>query len=362
MKRKGKREEGKEEVCWLPLTPPADLHLTGPPTHSWVVAGASKRGWTTWMVGSATCASCPKIAAIAPLVPVVPDIAKEMHAQFRSYGGWTFAFQDYYVLNLTAKLNSELFQQGMAIINPTSYPDRLKELPKLVVLSSDDEFLQFDWTQLCEFFCAIGGVVLCEVSYSTPSLHLSLSHLPPLPPSPLSPVIPQGWTSCRVRPISRSMTMRSTRWRRAYLSCSRRWAALFGVYHPKVEDSARALSKSTTLRRESSRALEGRGEEERQEKEEVDRNETDSHLMAEAPSRFASPRVSHTERSCSGTPRRCKACDETFVGSARPTTTPSRAPFPLVRDWNRHDASTPQLLLFCPSDLTHLPTHRRQSP
>ena len=117
-------------------------------SHSWLVAGASKRGWTTWMVGSVTCAACPKIAAIAPLVPVVPDIAKEMHSQIRSYGGWTFAFQDYYVLNLTAKLNSDIFQRGMAIINPISYLDRLKEIPKLVVLSSDDEFLQFDWTAI----------------------------------------------------------------------------------------------------------------------------------------------------------------------------------------------------------------------
>merc|ERR1719387_3401366 len=36
--------------------------------QGWVVAGASKRGWTTWMVGAATCESCVNIVGIAPLV------------------------------------------------------------------------------------------------------------------------------------------------------------------------------------------------------------------------------------------------------------------------------------------------------
>ena len=36
----------------------------------WSVAGASKRGWTTWMVGSkGTCESCPNIMGIAPISP-----------------------------------------------------------------------------------------------------------------------------------------------------------------------------------------------------------------------------------------------------------------------------------------------------
>ena len=51
-------------------------HLTAAP--KWVVGGASKRGWTTWMVGAATCASCPEIAGIFPLVPIVPNLRAEM--------------------------------------------------------------------------------------------------------------------------------------------------------------------------------------------------------------------------------------------------------------------------------------------
>jgi PhoPQ-activated pathogenicity-related protein len=50
--------------------------------EGWVVAGASKRGWTTWLVGATKCESCVKILAINPLVPIVPDLIKEVHRQW----------------------------------------------------------------------------------------------------------------------------------------------------------------------------------------------------------------------------------------------------------------------------------------
>ena len=69
----------------------------------WFVAGASKRGWTTWLVGAVECATCPKIVGIAPLVPIVPKLHEEIHRMYQAYGGYTFAFKDYEDgLNLTA--------------------------------------------------------------------------------------------------------------------------------------------------------------------------------------------------------------------------------------------------------------------
>ena len=51
--------------------------------EGWVVAGASKRGWTTWLVGATKCESCAaKILAINPLVPIVPNLVKEIHRQW----------------------------------------------------------------------------------------------------------------------------------------------------------------------------------------------------------------------------------------------------------------------------------------
>lgn len=48
--------------------------------EGWVVSGASKRGWTTWDVGSTKCDTCSaKVIAIAPMVPIVPDFIQAIH-------------------------------------------------------------------------------------------------------------------------------------------------------------------------------------------------------------------------------------------------------------------------------------------
>jgi len=70
--------------------------------EGWTVSGASKRGWTTWDVAAVRCSSCSaKILAICPLVPIVPDMQKEIHRQWQSYNGFTFAFGDYTPFNIT---------------------------------------------------------------------------------------------------------------------------------------------------------------------------------------------------------------------------------------------------------------------
>lgn len=114
----------------------------------WVVSGASKRGWTTWTVGAVTCESCVTILAIAPLVPIVPDIIAEVHRQWRSYGGFTFAFKDYTEVNMTQYIDGPEFAMATKIMDPMYYGERLSRIPKVVVLSSDDEFMQLDWSEI----------------------------------------------------------------------------------------------------------------------------------------------------------------------------------------------------------------------
>jgi PhoPQ-activated pathogenicity-related protein len=70
--------------------------------EGWVVGGGSKRGWTSWDIGATKCETCPaKIKAITPIVGIVPELQKEIHRQWRSYGGFTWAFQDFTGFNLT---------------------------------------------------------------------------------------------------------------------------------------------------------------------------------------------------------------------------------------------------------------------
>tara|TARA_B110000208_G_scaffold166037_1_gene204655 strand:+ start:174 stop:1187 length:1014 start_codon:yes stop_codon:yes gene_type:complete len=116
----------------------------------WLVAGASKRGWTTWMVGAATCvgAHCVEIVAIAPLVPIVPSLVAEMHRQWMAYGGWTFAFADYLAVNLTSHIDDPVMKKLTDAVDPMNFYDRLARIPKVAVLSSDDEFMMMDWTNI----------------------------------------------------------------------------------------------------------------------------------------------------------------------------------------------------------------------
>eukprot|EP01013_Petalomonas_cantuscygni_P008288 TRINITY_DN21004_c0_g1_i1.p1 TRINITY_DN21004_c0_g1~~TRINITY_DN21004_c0_g1_i1.p1 ORF type:complete len:562 (-),score=146.05 TRINITY_DN21004_c0_g1_i1:753-2339(-) len=105
------------------------------------VAGASKRGWVTWLVGAV--APPGRVIAIMPLVLDILNLTAVMHHQFKAYNGWTWAFKDYYRLNLTQYLDSDSWTTMRQQIDPIFYRDRLT-MPKLVVVSSDDEFMMID--------------------------------------------------------------------------------------------------------------------------------------------------------------------------------------------------------------------------
>ena len=87
---------------------------------------------------------------MVPIVPIEPDFHEGMHHMWKAYGGFTWAFKDYFfeetVLN---RLDSDLWREtGDILLDPLNYPERMKEVPKLVIVSSDDEFMMFEWTSL----------------------------------------------------------------------------------------------------------------------------------------------------------------------------------------------------------------------
>nr|KAG5691328.1 hypothetical protein BaRGS_014027 [Batillaria attramentaria] len=99
------------------------------------VAGASKRGWTTWT----TAVVDKRVVGIAPIVMDLLNMVKNLHHHFRAYGGWTFAFKDYYDLNFTSQLDNPNTQLMADIVDPISYDARLT-MPKLVISTGGDEF------------------------------------------------------------------------------------------------------------------------------------------------------------------------------------------------------------------------------
>ena len=79
---------------------------------SWAPTGASKRGWLCFLVAATECKDCGNhIGAIAPLVPIVPDLVKDIHRQWQSYDGFTFAFVDYIEAGLTTLIDGDKLTQ-----------------------------------------------------------------------------------------------------------------------------------------------------------------------------------------------------------------------------------------------------------
>nr|XP_054762652.1 autocrine proliferation repressor protein A-like [Lytechinus pictus] len=141
-------ENGTDEPYWLlrmPMTKAVVramdtltdhvLKVRGEKVSKFVIAGASKRGWTTWTTGAVD----KRVVGIAPMVLDLLNMVKNLHHMYRSLGGWTFAFEDYYTENVTLYLDEPNTQKLADIVDPLAYKDRLT-MPKLIITAGSDEF------------------------------------------------------------------------------------------------------------------------------------------------------------------------------------------------------------------------------
>jgi PhoPQ-activated pathogenicity-related protein len=106
---------------------------------SFTVAGASKRGWTTWL----TAAADKRVMAIAPMVIDVLNMQVQMDHQRATWGEFSDEIADYSTLDLPAQLKTPRGQSLLSIVDPYSYRRQITQ-PKLILLSTNDRYWPLD--------------------------------------------------------------------------------------------------------------------------------------------------------------------------------------------------------------------------
>jgi PhoPQ-activated pathogenicity-related protein len=110
-----------------------------PPITGFLIHGASKRGWTTWLAGASR---DPRIKAIAPMVIDTLNVLKQGPHQLEAYGKLSEQIDDYTQAGIPEKLNTTAGRRLLALEDPYSYRARLT-LPKLLILGTNDRY----WSQ-----------------------------------------------------------------------------------------------------------------------------------------------------------------------------------------------------------------------
>jgi PhoPQ-activated pathogenicity-related protein len=113
------------------------------PVERFMVAGASKRGWTTWL----TAAVDPRVTSIAPIVIDMLNFKEQIGLQRASFGELSTEVQDYVNINLPARIDSDLGRKLMDMVDPYSYRDQLLQ-PKLILLGTNDPYWPLDALKL----------------------------------------------------------------------------------------------------------------------------------------------------------------------------------------------------------------------
>jgi PhoPQ-activated pathogenicity-related protein len=100
-----------------------------------IVAGASKRGWTTWL----TAASDPRVMAIAPMVIDVLNMPAQMDRQVECFGKPSEQIAPYVKRNLVPMPDTPQAKRLWAWVDPWTYRTKYI-MPKLVVLGTNDRY------------------------------------------------------------------------------------------------------------------------------------------------------------------------------------------------------------------------------
>lgn len=104
------------------------------------VTGASKRGWTTWLIAAVD----PRVKAIAPIVIDVLNMEAQTPHHWASYGFWAPALRDYVANGIDKKFGTPELNKVIAHEDPLAYMKFVERVPKYIVTATGDEFFPTD--------------------------------------------------------------------------------------------------------------------------------------------------------------------------------------------------------------------------
>jgi PhoPQ-activated pathogenicity-related protein len=120
----------------------------GRPANGFIVSGASKRGWTTWL----TAAVDQRVRAIVPVVIDTLNMRAQMARQLEAFGSYSATLAPYTSRGLVPIPETTEGERLLSMVDPWAYRDRLA-LPKLIVNGSNDFYwvtdaLNLYWNEL----------------------------------------------------------------------------------------------------------------------------------------------------------------------------------------------------------------------
>ncbi len=111
--------------------------------ETFVVMGASKRGWTSWL----TAAVDPRVAAVVPMVIDMLNIGPQLDRQKKSYGRYSEMISDYEDYGVIGRFGTPEGRRLTSLVDPYAYRDALT-MPKLIVLGTNDPYWTVDAANL----------------------------------------------------------------------------------------------------------------------------------------------------------------------------------------------------------------------
>jgi len=110
-----------------------------PAVKRFVVTGASKRGWTTWLTGVVD----PRVIAVAPMVIDTLNMKAQKAHSLEVWGKFSEEIDDYTRRGLTDRDGEPDAEKLWNMVDPFTYRDRLA-LPKLLINGTNDRYWTLD--------------------------------------------------------------------------------------------------------------------------------------------------------------------------------------------------------------------------